>query len=292
MKIAVISDIHGNSAALRAVYQKLEEMSVDGIIYLGDYLTGFPEPQRVLELIEEKKKTTPSYFIRGNWDDMMIGRPDDYRESWNQNIWMGVALYAMEKITDGQLAFLSSMPSFACFQPEGCPEIACCHGSPANVGESLAPDTDEARAYLEQIPGTILLCGHTHNQFCCSWQGKTLLNPGSVGLPGLGSTKARFAVIEPAENGWQHTFFAVDYDLQALKQELLESDMEKTALLRVPVMAESIDAGEDYMVKSVPFATAAAKKDGILGGPAAIDKAHWLLGLKEVGMREDILRTF
>jgi len=289
MKLAVISDIHGNSAALTAIYNALDKAPVDGIIYLGDYLTGFPEPQKVLDLMAERAKATPSYYIRGNWDHMMVNRPDDYKTQWDQNIWMGVALYALEKISKEQFDFLSELKIADTFVPEGCPAIACCHGSPDDVGESLAPDTDRARELLANLEGNILLCGHTHNQYRYDCEGKTLLNPGSAGLPGLGATKARFAVIEPTEDGWNHEFFALDYDLEALKKDLIDSKMEEVAMLRVPVMVESVDVGEDLMVKSVPFTNAAAAADGVTGGPAAAKREHWLLGLKQAGLRDGVL---
>ncbi len=68
MKVAVISDVHGNNKALEAFLDYIESRSVDAIIGLGDYVTDSPYPERTLSMIYEMQKKYRCHLIRGNRD--------------------------------------------------------------------------------------------------------------------------------------------------------------------------------------------------------------------------------
>ena len=72
MRVAVISDIHGNYKALEAFLSYIEEHSVDAIIGLGDYVTDSPYPQRTLSMIYEMEKKYPCYLLRGNREEYLL----------------------------------------------------------------------------------------------------------------------------------------------------------------------------------------------------------------------------
>ena len=72
MKIAVMSDIHGNYIALQRCLAHALEQNVDAYIFLGDYLGEFPYPQRTLEILYELKQNASCIFIRGNKEDYWL----------------------------------------------------------------------------------------------------------------------------------------------------------------------------------------------------------------------------
>ena len=82
MKIAVMSDIHGNYIALQRCLAHALEQNVDAYIFLGDYLGEFPYPQRTLEILYELKQNASCIFIRGNKEDYWLNRRKDQNCDW------------------------------------------------------------------------------------------------------------------------------------------------------------------------------------------------------------------
>ena len=66
MKLAVISDLHGNYYALAKVLAFLRSQEIDGIIGLGDFVTDGPFPQRMMRVLREMQEEFPCYLVRGN----------------------------------------------------------------------------------------------------------------------------------------------------------------------------------------------------------------------------------
>ena len=72
MKLAVISDLHGNYYALSEVMAFLREQQIDGIIGLGDFVTDGPFPQRMMEALREMQDEFPCYLVRGNREEYLL----------------------------------------------------------------------------------------------------------------------------------------------------------------------------------------------------------------------------
>lgn len=95
MKIAVMSDIHGNYIALQRCLAHALEQNVDAYIFLGDYLGEFPYPQRTLEILYELKQNTSCIFIRGNKEDYWLNRRKDQNCDWKSAGIFSVLLHAI-----------------------------------------------------------------------------------------------------------------------------------------------------------------------------------------------------
>ena len=72
MKLAVISDLHGNYYALSAVMEFLRRQQIDGIIGLGDFVTDGPFPQRMMGVLREMQEEFPCYLVRGNREEYLL----------------------------------------------------------------------------------------------------------------------------------------------------------------------------------------------------------------------------
>lgn len=132
MRVAVISDIHGNYKALEAFLSYIEEHSVDAIIGLGDYVTDSPYPQRTLSMIYEMEKKYPCYLLRGNREEYLLdNRGQD--QGWHICSPNGALYYTYRNVTPADLDWMEAMPSERVLQLKDCPALTMCHGAPGVI---------------------------------------------------------------------------------------------------------------------------------------------------------------
>ncbi len=232
MRIAIISDIHGNLPALDAVLVDIALAGADLTVNLGDIVSGPLWPVETAERLMALGLPT----IRGNHERQLLTQR---REQMSP----------ADALTDAQLApahrdWLRSLPPDLWLAPD----VYCCHGTPASDLaywlETVRPgfsrpgapgvrmaSAEEARERLGAqagSPATLLLCGHTHMpRALLIGPGRLVLNPGSVGLQAYddahphphvienGSPHARWALAERGEAGWRAEFRLVTYDWEA-----------------------------------------------------------------------------
>ena len=187
MKIAVMSDIHGNMEALEEVLQDIKKQSCDKIFCLGDYAMAGPEPAKTIDRIIRLQKEEKAVLIQGN-TDLMIANYSDliYKKIKEAAPVMAEALKDDSNLlNDAQKKFLSELPPQIKIEEEGI-KILLVHGSPRKNDENIFPDTSmvEIEAMLDDVDADIVLCGHTH--IPCGFQTSksiTVVNAGSVGRP-------------------------------------------------------------------------------------------------------------
>jgi predicted phosphodiesterase len=236
MRIAAISDIHGNLPALEAVLADIARCGADVTVNLGDILSGPLWPCETADRLMRMSLPT----IRGNHERQLLTLPRE-------------RMSATDAHTDARLApahreWLRSLP----LERWLAPDVFCCHGTPDSDLdywlETVVPGFErggapgirmaragEARARLGAQRGTaasLRLCGHTHVPRTLDLGSDGLvLNPGSVGLqayddarPHLhvvenGSPHARWAFAERGPAGWRIEFHAVVYDWEAAARQ-------------------------------------------------------------------------
>lgn len=222
MKIAVLSDIHGNLAALDAVLADVETRGVDRIVNLGDICSGplFPA-ETAARLIPMALPT-----VRGNHERQVLTLPPDRMGPSDR--------YAAERLTADQRAWLAALPETLWLTDE----VLLVHGTPGSdllyFLETLTPDgvrpatMDEAVERAGSTGAHLILCGHTHTPRAMRLpDGCLVVNPGSVGLPAYGddepfphivetgSPHARYAIVAKDADGWSADFIEVVYDWDA-----------------------------------------------------------------------------
>lgn len=220
MRIAAISDIHGNLAALDAVLADIARRSVDRIVNLGDILSGPLEPTATADRLISLDLPT----IRGNHERQLLTlAPAE----------MGASdAHAAPLLTDAHRAWLAALPATMRLAPD----ILLCHGTPDSDLDYYLDHVDAAgtrAATAEEIAvrtgpeaAALILCGHTHLPRAHRRpNGQLIVNPGSVGLPAYaddrpfphvmesGTPQARYAIVErQADGDWTAALIAVDYD--------------------------------------------------------------------------------
>jgi putative phosphoesterase len=228
MKIAVISDIHGNLDALDAVVEDIKSQECDKIFALGDYAMAGAEPSRTVDFfISQQNEFT---LIQGNTDLMIANYTDElYNELKSKAPIMAEALKNDYEILNPiQKAFLKKLPIQLEVEEDGL-KILLVHGSPRKNNEDILPDVDldELEKMLEHVDANIVLCGHTH--IPCGFQTaskKTVVNVGSVGRPFTLEPKSCYLkmTIENGQALFEHRF--VDYDKQKASEKLAKRNFK------------------------------------------------------------------
>jgi putative phosphoesterase len=184
MKVAVLSDVHGNAVALAAVLAELSTEEPDLIVSGGD-LTWGPLPEETFALASG----LDAKFVRGNADRAVLeNRSSTEREQWMQ------AHHSPE-----MREFLASFEEQVVVDVDGLGPVRFCHGSPRSDEECVTPETPESRVheFSEGVPERVIVTAHVHIQFDREVAGIRSVNPGSVGLPYEGAPGAYWAMLGP-----------------------------------------------------------------------------------------------
>jgi len=230
MKIAAISDIHGNLAALDAVLADIAAQGVDLTVNLGDILSGPLWIADTADRLMALKLPT----IAGNHERQVLDTPPER---------MGASdAHAAARLTDVHRAWLRGLPKTLQLTDE----VFCCHGTPDKdlvyFLETVTPGFDGSaspgvrRATVEEaaaragdamkgVAHGVILCGHTHVPRVMQLSdGRLVVNPGSVGLQAYdddhphphivenASPHARYAVLSRQAAGWQVELRLVPYE--------------------------------------------------------------------------------
>ncbi len=187
MKIAIISDIHGNIDALESVLSDIKEEGCSKIFCLGDIAMAGPEPKETISRIHALMQSKDFYIIQGNTDKMLsVFSFDTYKEILATNAVMGNAYMADSKLlNDEEKKFLASLPAQKEIELFGV-KILLVHGSPRKNNENIFPDLkiEEVEEMIKSTNADVIFCGHTHMP--CGYQtntNQTVVNVGSVGRP-------------------------------------------------------------------------------------------------------------
>lgn len=180
MRIALISDIHGNAVSLQHVLDDIEKQDVDQIAFLGDLATLGPSPRAVIEMVE----SLGCICIMGNHDEFLLKRNLICQYNPAPLIVDEVS-WCRAQLCRDDLAFLSTFERSKRIQLSDSVELLLFHGSPHCHMDILLEDTDDddVAELLGSETATIMAGGHTHLQMLRAFRGNTLLNPGSVGHP-------------------------------------------------------------------------------------------------------------
>lgn len=221
MRIAILSDIHGNKFALEAVLEDLSRKpAVDQIVIAGDLCLNGPCPQQVLDMVQGLRCPV----IQGNVDrDVALSITKKGTKKH------GIAQWTREQIGKAGINYLASLPtSHLVTNPEGS-DLLVVHANPLNLEDAIFPATpdDMLEHLLGNLQPTIgaLAFGHYHVAYIRHWHHLLLCNVGSCGLPRDGDLRASYGILTWQENTWQAEICRVEYDVNAVVQQLKKSGM-------------------------------------------------------------------
>ncbi|MRW92566.1 metallophosphoesterase [Duganella sp. FT80W] len=235
MRIAFVSDIHGNLPALEAVAADIKRRGADIVVNLGDSLSG---PLLPLE--------TAQFLMASDWLHL-AGNHE--RQILELHAGSGMAdTFAHSQLTSRELTWIASLlPA-----KQITSEVLACHGTPTSdvtcllQNADLAATQEEIESRLGDVAATLIACGHSHvARSVRSTRGQLIVNPGSIGQPAYmddypyphtiasGSPDARYAIVEQHQGQWQSSLLAVPYnnrDMAALAKSRGRLDWEAALL--------------------------------------------------------------
>lgn len=215
MRLAFISDIHGNIPALEAVLEDIKSMNVDQIAVLGDLCLLGPETERVVERIRRLGVPT----IKGNSEEWMIRGiepgevPDEIIGPFSQE-----REWVLERISQTNLDYLKTLKTELTFEV-GELTIQAFHATPNSLFDVVAPNVDDHLMVEEQMmksDADIYIYGHIHQPFSRYLSGKCLINCGAVGLPFDGNPQASYALVEVGGEHVTTSIRRISYDVEAV----------------------------------------------------------------------------
>jgi predicted phosphodiesterase len=229
MRIALISDIHGNLVSLDAVLADLERQRVDQVVCLGDVASLGPQPREVVARLRE----IGCPCVSGNHDDELY-ELDRVRK---HDHWIAaVTLWCAEQLSDDDLAYIRSFsPSIELSLGAGL-NLLCYHGSPRSNEENIFSTTpaDELDEMLVGHSAAVMVGGHNHLQMGRRHRDTYVVDVGSVGapleqFPFVGAPRylpwAEYAIVDQADGMANVELRRASIDLEAVKQAAWESDM-------------------------------------------------------------------
>jgi predicted phosphodiesterase len=238
VRVAVVSDIHGNLAALEAVLAALDSEAPDELWCLGDLVGYGARPNECCAAIEARA----SFCLVGNHDLAVRGTIDLEEFSGDAG---AAARWTREVLTPDALAFLNRL------SPEGAREnVAMFHGSARDPVWEYVLSDDAALTTLEMTKEPIVLVGHSHAALHVALRDddvdgglapagteldlrdrRTLLNPGSVGQPRDGDPRAAYLVLDLEAR--TASFRRAEYDVARTQAEIREAGLPEMLAARL-----------------------------------------------------------
>ncbi len=200
MKIAIISDIHGNIDALNSVLADIKNENCNKIFCLGDIAMAGPQPKEAIAKIKSLMSTSDFHIIQGNTDKMLSEFSFDiYNEIIKTSTVMASAYLADSKLlSNEEKDFLKNLQKEEEINLFGI-KILLVHGSPRKNNENIFPNLsiEEVEEIIKDTDANLIFCGHTHMP--CGYQTnteQTVVNVGSVGRPFSEEPKACYVVLD------------------------------------------------------------------------------------------------
>ena len=223
MRAAVLADIHSNYIALEQCILYAVSRNVDTFIFLGDYIGELPYPERTMELLYDLKDHYKCWFIKGNKEDYWLNYRAEGEKGWEYyNSTSGSMLYAYKSLSDEDLDFFGQMDIACEIKLNEAMTVTICHGSPYKVNEMLLPSDGRTINIMEEAKNPLILCGHSHIQNKIVHGEKTVLNPGSVGIPYFSDGKSQFMLLDVEGENCSEEFISFSYDVNRLIKEMHE----------------------------------------------------------------------
>ncbi len=222
MKVAVLTDVHGNRFALEAVLENISSFKPDLMLNLGDTVLGGADPVGALKLQLE----CGALMVRGNADEEVANPQSDLEPAR-----LEVVNWLRGLLVEHDLRILENLPTML---EVANGEILACHGNlktpwdflmlrdnPQTFTDYAAPDVLLSR--IQKFPNAkVVLCGHSHRARNVTVNGVQFVNVGSVSRQPDGDPRARWALLTRDGNSWHVEHKFTDYDIEAAAKWALE----------------------------------------------------------------------
>lgn len=241
MRVAVISDIHGNLPALEAVLADIAREGADSMVCLGDLAFKGPMPGECVARV----RSLGIPCVHGNTDLMLLTPTDLTPTRPLPPAGASVAAaqipylrWHLDRMSRDDLQFLASLPFEHQAEADGL-RIRFVHATPQDCVAAIRP-TDEASAVFERVRDLAadwLVMGHIHTPFLFRFARRTLINSGAIGFSLDYDWRASYVILDTERHGV--TFRRVEYD----RQTLIDVARERQFPFGIDWYREALDSG-------------------------------------------------
>ena len=254
MRLAIISDIHGNLPALEKAFDFIEKMKIDGIIWCGDYITDILLSSEVLEFIRLKNKEFKHWIIKGNREDYILDLANG-KDLSNVDVTGSLDL-TYKSLSKQDLKFLSSMSEEVVVDIKGCPQIYVSH------------------KYNCKSRYKYNIFGHIHKQALFIKNDCMFINPGSIGQSFSETPGLEFALMDFVDGEWATHFYHLNYNFEYVVRFIRNSDLAYCGKHWCDVLIKSMLSGHDFISDYMNNVRRVASENGFDGNylPSIPDK--------------------
>ena len=274
MKVAVLSDIHSNYHAFRACYEDAIKHGAESFIFLGDYVSDLAEPQKTLDLVYEIQSQYPTFCLLGNRERYML----EYEEgasSFVRGSKSGSLLFTYDHLRKKDFDFFKGLKISDTIEIEGV-KMEIAHAAMDNDRYYFDHNDGRTAEIFPQMKYNYLLTGHSHQQYIQREEDKTIINPGSVGIPHGGTRWPKYAMLEIVGGNVSYVLREVPYDLSDAIHAQFENGLVDYASCWAIGILYDIITGEERTLKLLQLVQAS---DG------THDENIWRSKAAELGMK-------
>ncbi|GIP38707.1 metallophosphoesterase [Paenibacillus sp. J31TS4] len=214
MRLAVLSDTHGNAVAFEAVIRDLHKQSPDAVVFLGDLVMRGPQPAECVELLQG---LNPLVSVRGNHDQYFARyqNPSDWQpKTAKGELNLRHFIYNTGLLSKEERNWIGGFPTEFLLQ-DGAFQAELYHASPDSLAKvswpwSTPDELDELRKHEKT---RLVLYGHIHHAFVRSVYGRVIVNSGSIGLPFDRDNRASYCIVDWEGDNLSAQVRRVSYDI-------------------------------------------------------------------------------
>jgi len=270
MRIAIISDVHGNYPALVKVIEDADANNVDKFIFAGDYIFDFSFPNEVARLLMGLEN---AHIVKGNKEGYLNNLINSDPDGWTDKQ-LGSLYQTFRELSPDAVVFLNNLDEeihiqldtghsiYAVHYPKNfksSPKTNCSSSnfhkkmleSPFTHGEFLSDfndltNSEEYKTFVNQIDADIIIFGHNHLQAYGYCGDKLIINPGSCGQPLDFNTAAPYTILEITGDGFNITEKRVEYDIDYVVNQLKQSALYEKGIIWSELVILSLKMSRDY----------------------------------------------
>lgn len=246
MRIALLSDIHGNAIALDAVLADMAQHGpFDQIVVAGDLAWSGPRPAEVVDRVQ----ALGGPVIQGNTDAFFAQPEDEIPAGKKEDRYLSHLAWMKTQLGPARVAYLATLPFSHRISPAPGHDLLVVHANPVDMDRAITLRTPEQEldallsGSVAARDWSVLAFGHIHIPFVRAWRGRLLVNVASVGLPMDGDPRAAYAVLTWDGRAWQAEHHRVFYSVPRVVFEMRNNGMPRGKHFAERLMAARYGGG-------------------------------------------------
>lgn len=225
MKLAVISDMHGNYRALEATLDHVERWAPDVVVVNGDVVNRGPRSRECWQLLKERREAHGWHIVGGNHEDYVSRWLDDSIDRDHPRFQIYHSSYVTFGQMNGLVEDIRQLPQQIELEGPNKTLVRLTHGTMLGNDDGILAEASDAQLEKQIAPAPDVFCtGHTHRPFTRSLNGTLVVNAGSAGTAFDGDPRISYAQLTWASNGWRAEIVRVPYDRELAQRDFEESE--------------------------------------------------------------------